>query len=322
MLTLPDIKAKQVLIIQTERGAKNHLFFRNENLVFEKNGEIINQASCHRILAAFVIGDFTFTSGLIRECRKRAVSLFFLNQNLRVYGSINAKADGNYLLRSAQYSMGAREELEIAKNIVKNKIQNQTRLMRLSNESYNADYSEKVIKAAETAQIANELLGLEGNFSKIFFKAYFNELDWYRRLPRVKPDATNLLLDMGYTFLFNFIDALLLLFGFDSYKGCYHKLFFQRKSLSCDVVEPFRCIIEKQILKSYHLKQINKDDFFIEQGKYALTYDQSQKYAKIFAEAIMGHKESMYLYVWKFYRHIMDKKNVLPEFNILTKETR
>ena len=89
-------------------------------------------------------------------------------------------------------------------------------------------------------------------------------------MPGVKPDATNLLLDMGYTFLFNFIDALLLLFGFDSYKGCYHKLFFQRKSLSCDVVEPFRCIIEKQILKSYHLKQINKDDFFIEQWKYAL----------------------------------------------------
>ena len=70
MLTLPDLKSKQVLFIQMERGAKNRLFFRNENVVFEKNREIIDQASCHRLLTVFVIGDFSFTSGLIREAKK------------------------------------------------------------------------------------------------------------------------------------------------------------------------------------------------------------------------------------------------------------
>lgn len=320
MLTLPDVKAKQMLFIQTEHGVKNRLFFRNENLVFEKDGKIINQASCHRLFAAFIAGDFSFTSGLIRECRKRAVSLCFLNAyNLKTYGCFSARADGNYLLRRAQYAMDEERESAIAKNIVKNKIKNQAALLSVINkeaEIQNQEYKD-VFAAVETAKNANELLGLEGNFSKIFFSEYFKELGWYRRLPRVKPDEINFLLDMGYTFLFNFVDALLLLFGFDTFKGCYHKLFFQRKSLTCDVVEPFRCVIEKQILKSYHLKQIDKKDFLVEQGRYVLSYEKSQKYAKIFLEAIMDNRENMYLYAQKFYRHIMSAKNAFPEFNIL-----
>lgn len=319
MLTLPDIKAKQILFIQTEHGARNRLFFRNENLVFEKNGEITNQASCHRILAAFVIGDFSFTSTLVKECRKRGVSLFFLNQNFGVYASFSPAASGNYLLRSAQYGMDSAKELEIARNLVKNKIQNQSHLIKSVNSDYSGDQAETILTSVSSAQNINELLGLEGNYSKVFFKSYFNEMGWYRRMPRVKPDISNFLLDMGYTILFNFIDALLLLFGFDTYKGCYHQLFFQRKSLTCDMVEPFRCIIDRQLLKSYHLKQINEKDFYIEQTKYTLTYNESRKYAKIFMEAVMDDREPIYLYIQKFYRFVMDKHNDFPKFDISVK---
>ncbi len=325
MLTLPDIKAKQILFIQSEHGAKNRLFFKNENIVFEKNGEIINQASCHKILAVFIIGDFSFTSTLVRECRKRAVSLFFLNRNFGVYGYLSAKADGNYLLRSAQYSLSSNKELFVAKNLVKNKIQNQINLLNSKSGEFIVGIKEadKIFESIELAEGDKELLGLEGNFTKTFFKEYFREINWWRRMPRVKPDVQNFLLDMGYTYMFNFVDALLLLFGFDTYKGCYHKLFFQRKSLSCDIIEPFRCIIEKQLLKSYNLKQVNEKDFFIEQGRYVLSYEQSQKYAKIFMEAIMDNKEEIYLYIQKFYRFIMDdKKNKFPEFDIIKKEIK
>jgi len=322
MLTLPDIKAKQILFIQPEHGAKNHLFFRNENVVFEKNGEIVNQASCHRVFAIFVIGDFSFTSRLVKECRKKAVSLFFLNQNFGVYGALNAKAEGNYLLRSAQYALDAQRELIVAKNIVKNKIQNQARLLGLAGKSVDEQAVAKTLAAVESAKTDAELLGLEGSFTKAFFRQYFAEINWWRRMPRVKLDIPNVLLDIGYTFLFNFADSLLLLFGFDTYKGCYHKLFFQRKSLSCDIVEPFRCIIEKQLIKSYHLKQIDKKDFFVEQGKYVLTYKESQKYARIFMETIMDNRESIYLYVQKFYRFLMDETNPFPEFNVLEEKTK
>lgn len=321
MLTLPDMKSKQVLFIQMEPKCRNRLFFRNENIVFERDGKIINQASCHRVLAVFMIGDFTFTSGLVRECRKRGVSLFFLGYNFRVYGFLDARGDGNYLLRMAQYQLSEENEFIIAKNLVQNKIINQTNLINSIKQSEYEATSE-MLPLISRAKSGKELLGIEGNFSRLFFNEYFKEMDWFRRLPRVKPDINNLLLDVGYTFLFNFIDSLLLLFGFDTYKGCYHKLFFQRKSLTCDIMEPFRCIIEKQLLKSFHLKQIDKKDFFLDQGHYSLQYRESQKYAKIFMEAIMDHRESIYLFVYKFYRFMMDGTNPFPSFNILTKEVK
>lgn len=317
MLTLPDLKAKQILLIQTEHGVKNRLFFRNENIVFEKDGKIINQASCHKVMAVFVVGDFSFTSGLVKECRKRMVSLFLMGINFTLYGALQARADGNYMLRSMQYAMSAEKELVLAKRLIGNKISNQWRLLG------NKDGDDLNLILAEISRAHNSevLLGLEGNFSRLFFQQYFEKIDWLRRMPRVKPDVPNFLLDMGYTYLFNFIDTLLLLFGFDTYKGCYHKLFFQRKSLTCDIIEPFRCIIEKQILKSYNLKQIDPADFSVVNRKYVLEYQKNQKYGKIFMEAIMDHKESLYLYVQKYYRCMMKEGADFPEFNILTKES-
>jgi CRISPR-associated protein Cas1 len=314
MLTLPDLKVKQILFVQTEHGVKNKLYFKNENIVFEKEGKIVNQASCHRVLAVFVIGDFVFTSGLVKECKKRAVALFFLGNNFGLYGSLNPKADGNYLLRMAQYKLGQSLELELSKNIVQNKIQNQIFLLK------QLDVSVTGLDSATASSIiecknSEQLLGVEGSFSKIFFSEYFKELKWVRRMPRVKPDIPNYLLDIGYTLLFNFIDALLLLFGFDTYKGVYHKLFFQRKSLTCDIVEPFRCVIDKQLLKSYNLNQIDTEHFFVEGRRYVLEYKYSQKYSQIFMEAIMAEKENIYLFVLQYYRHIMNsQKYKFPNF--------
>jgi len=316
MLTFPDWKQKQILFIQTDRKAKNRLFFRNENIVFEKDEKIINQASCHRVLAVFIIGDFSLTSGIIKECRKRAVSLFLLGNNFNVYGSVVANANGNYMLRMAQYSMGSSKEFNIAKYLIFNKFINQESLLKSGQKLMEAEKNSRFRSIVEKAQNETSLLGLEGNFSKVFFQKYFKEVGWLRRMPRVKPDIINFLLDMGYTFLFNILDALLSLFGFDTYKGCYHKLFFQRKSLTCDIMEPFRCIIEKQILKSYHLKQVDPKDFTIVGRRYVVTYEKSQKYAKIFMEALMEEKEALYLFTHQFYRYVMGGETDFPVFNI------
>ena len=77
-------------------------------------------------------------------------------------------------------------------------------------------------------------------------------------------------MDIGYTQIFNFIDSILRLYGFDTYKGVYHKLFFARKSLACDIEEPFRSIIDKALLKAHNLNQINPDDFVFEKGGFKL----------------------------------------------------
>ena len=62
-------------------------------------------------------------------------------------------------------------------------------------------------------------------------------------------------------YLFNFIECFLRMYGFDLYVGVFHRLWFKRKSLVCDVMEPFRCIIDRAVRTAYHRKQFSVKDF-------------------------------------------------------------
>jgi len=310
MLSLPDFKEKQILFVNGADVKGDSLRFKNDNICFLKCERIVNQISCHKIFMIFVIGDCSISTVLIRNCKKYGLSLFLLGKNLAPYAKIISGADGNYLLREKQYKQS--DELEIAKKIIANKVGNQRILLGKSDE---ANKLEKLEIKISNVKYADELLGIEGTASKIFFKAYFNELGWIRRAPRSKIDINNLLLDIGYTMLFNYTEALLNIYGFDIYKGIYHKLFFQRKSLVCDIMEPFRCLIDKQLLKSHNLKQIDKNDFKLTKGCYNLNIDAQNKYAEIFTQCILNAKEHMYKYVRDFYFFTMNN-SAFPYFKI------
>lgn len=319
MLSLPDLKEKQVLFVKTEQGIDNNLKIINDNIVLLKDGKVQNRLSCSKALAVLIVGECTLTSALIRKSLDYGVSIFLLRDSLENYTSMDSKADGNYLLRMKQYALKGNDELTLAKNIVKNKVRNDLNLLKSTNKITSEEYKtqkRQMMQKIDEASEEKELLGIEGSFAKRFFNLYFEELDWYKRMPRTKIDPYNVLLDMGYTFMFNYVDCLLNLFGFDTYKGFYHKLYFQRKSLSCDMVEPCRCIIERKLLTAYHLGQIDKKDFKKINGKYVLSYDKSSKYAKFFLDEIMENKEEIYLYVKQFYRHIMFEDTEFPDFKI------
>ena len=63
-------------------------------------------------------------------------------------------------------------------------------------------------------------------------------------------------LDIGYTMLFNIVDAMLQIYGFDTYYGVFHRCFYMRKSLVCDIMEPMRPIIDYEIRKA--IKSLRK----------------------------------------------------------------
>ncbi|PIU08036.1 MAG: hypothetical protein COT31_03420 [Candidatus Moranbacteria bacterium CG08_land_8_20_14_0_20_34_16] len=315
MMSLPDFQEKQILFIEARYGVENALQFQNDNILYKKDGKNINRLSCFKVFAIFIIGNFTMTSFLVKKCKQYGISLFLLSDNFQTYAEINSGLESNFILRDKQYKF--EKEFEIAKLLVKNKITNQLCLLKEKNKTI--DYEKEIFKMEEKIQKAKdekELLGIEGNYSKDFFGEYFKMMHWIRRMPMTKFDTNNVLLDIGYTFLFNFIDSLLRLYGFDTYKGFYHKLFFQRKSLSCDVMEPFRCLIDKQLLKSHNLGQICTRDFRYEKEKYILDFEKQQKYVRIFLEAIMAEKEAMFNYVRDFYRFFVIEEKDFPIFLI------
>ena len=312
MLTLPDFKEKQIVFIVLQYGEK--MQFANGNLIVrDLEGKIKLQASCYRLFCVFVVGSLTITDKLLQNSRKFGFSIFFLNSSLKVYGSWNSGANGNFILRSKQYKYYG---FEIGQFLVKNKISNQIRLL---NSIRYKDYEiqETIRIAKEYLKSLNEknfsdkeLLSIEGNVAKLYFKSIFGKYGFKNRRPRVKSDILNLLLDLGYTLLFNLIEAILSIYGFDLYWGVYHKLFFQRKSLVCDMVEPFRCIIDYRIRKAYSLKQINEKDFSKYNGAYLLFGKESKKYISFIMEDLLTYKEEIFKFVQSYYRSFMKEESI------------
>ena len=106
--------------------------------------------------------------------------------------------------------------------------------------------------------------------------------------------------------LFNFMECLLLIYGFDVYKGFLHTCFYMRKSLVCDMIEPFRPLIDWKIRSAMNLGQINEDeDFETINNRKLLKYNKNGDYVSLFMREIMEHKTEMFGFVQEFYRKFM-----------------
>ncbi|HRP90008.1 MAG TPA: type V CRISPR-associated endonuclease Cas1 [Edaphocola sp.] len=319
MLSYPDFKEKTIIISFSTEGQK--LSFKNDNLIIkDKEDKILLQATCHKILAVWIVGNITISSGLMERSKKFGFPIYLLSINFRLIGLWNAATEGNFLLRQKQY---AYKDWSIARFLVHNKIENQlANLMSIRKKTISCrnaiaslrQYQNQLPQATEQ----KEILGLEGIASKLYFEQWFNTVDWRGRKPRLKPDPINVLLDMGYTFLFYLVENMLQLYGFDVYKGVYHRNFYQRKSLVCDLQEPFRCIIDRIVKNAFGLGQVNEEDFVIERGAYKLKYEKNKAYSKWLMKELLGYKSEIFLYCQQYYRCFIQQKpiNDYPQFLI------
>lgn len=319
MLQFPDFEEKQILFI--ESFETKNISFENENLVIKEDWDIKNKVSLYKIFTIFLIGETTLTSVIIRKFQDFWITLVLLKQNFLPYLVIGNETEWNFILRKKQYEKTEEEMLHIAKEIILLKTRNQLSLLKnfrdkSENLKWEIEKTKDIIEKIPLAENYESLLGYEWNVSKIFFGNYFESINWHRRAPRAKADIPNLLLDIWYTYLFHFVEALLRLYWFDNYYWVYHRTWYQRKSLALDIMEPFRCIIDKALLKAYNLWQINKKDFEFKNGQYELDWKISKKYTRIFLLAIMDNKKEMFYFVKEYYKFFMKWRNDFPKYEI------
>jgi len=306
MLSYPDFEEKQIIIVESY-DVKN-LFIKNSNLASKDGVEIVNQVPLSKIFAVFVVGEVTFTSVLLKKLSQNGIMIVFMAKNYLTYCVLGGETEGNTLLREKQYF--DEQKLMKAKWVILNKIRNQIILLKkrrnkTKDDKVNLIRLSVLLDKVYVVQNFKELLGIEGNTSKIFFQRFYGKFNWNGRKPRSKFDEINTLLDIGYTYLFNFIEANLRLYGFDIYRGFYHTDFYQRKSLVCDLQEPFRCIIDNALYKMLVLKKFNSNDFVVRKGEYHINNGCGVKYIKYFVEEIMKNKKDIFIYIQSFYRNFM-----------------
>lgn len=267
-----------------------------------------------KLLALFIIGHITVTTPLIDKCKKYGVALVVMKPNLRPVFFLANSAEANYLLRKKQFEYST-EDLSIAKCIVYNKVLNQKAALSKTRkkDSYTVDAIKQCDAALDTLPDIdeyNQLMGLEGTVAKTYFSAYYQNQNWKGRHPRMKSDVLNVTLDIGYSILFNFMESFIRMFGFDLYVGVYHRLWFKRKSLVCDLMEPFRCIIDHATLLAFNRKQFSEKDFKLIKQEYHLKYENCADYYKVFYDELIAKKMDIFKFVQQYYRCFMGCKSV------------
>lgn len=323
MFTNKDVEYRTIYVINCIKD--RNLRVSNGELLLEEMEEkkTLTKLPFQKILALFVVGHIHVTTPLIEKCKKFNVALVVMKPSLRPVFYWSNSAEANYLLRQKQYQL-PKEDISIAKWIVYNKVCNQLALLQKSRRTDAVTIEAKdVCNKALSDWLGriteyNRLMGLEGYVSKAFFAAYYQDLNWENRRPRTKSDAINATLDIGYTILFNYIECFVRMFGFDAYIGVYHRLWFKRKSLICDLVEPFRCIIDRTVRTAYNRKQFSFKDFVLHKGEYRLKFEKNAEYIKVFFDALIPYKMEIFKFIRSYYRCFMRDKDIseYPQFEI------
>lgn len=311
MLSKPDFTYKNILV-NFCRKAQN-ISFKNDNLVIYdgEEEEMIVQKSCHRLFALWLIGNTNLSTGVLQKSKKFGFSILHTSINFKVIGSWNSPVEGNFLLREKQYG---KHHFIIAKHIVANKLSNQLQLLKSIRDKTDVlktdiDRIKKLIAKIDDAN-NQQLLSIEGNVARMYFKHWFVNQNWRGRKPRSKINPLNVCMDIGYTLLFNYIECHLHLYGFDVYKGVYHTNFYTRKSLVCDLVEPFRCIIDRCLKNAFNTQQFSTDDFSLVKGQFVLKRAKNGHYTKTMVAAILERKEDIYDYLLHYYRAFIRDKAI------------
>lgn len=321
MFTHKDIENRSLFVINGTEKQRLRVSAGRLMLENEETGKAITKLPFPKILSLMIVGHTTVTTALIEHCNKHGIPMVVMKPNFRPVFYFGNMAEANFLLRKKQFEHN-KGVLPIARILIRNKMMNQLKLLQKTKQK-----NQLLIKAKSLIQNSfeqidivedyRELMGIEGKVAKMFFQSYFEFAGWQQRQPRVKQDTINATLDIGYTMLFNYIECMTRLFGFDPYMGVYHQLWFRRKSLVCDLMEPFRCIIEHQIRKSLKYKTFKPSNFEKRKNAYYLKSEFKSIYTKVFFEAIIQHKSEIYKYIQQYYRCFMGRKSATnyPMFN-------
>lgn len=322
MFTKKDIEHRTIYVINCIKN--RNLRVQSGELLLEEVEEkkTLTKLPFQKILALFVIGHISITTPLIDKCKQFNVTLIIIKYNLRPVFYWTPSSEANYLVRKRQYEF-ANNDLSIAKILVSNKIENQLSLLIKTRQKNDQIEQSKQFLSNSLSSICqivdyDKLMGIEGSAAKQFFKAYFQNNNWTARKPRVRCDAINTTLDIGYSILFNFVECFVRMFGFDLYIGVYHRLWFKRKSLICDLMEPFRCLIDSRVRKAFNRGECKESDFLVSKREYRLKHEENGRYYQMFFEVLIAHKQEFFTYTQSYYRCFMQKKSSpnYPKFSI------
>ena len=192
-----------------------------------------------------VFGGVNFSTPFIAEANEHGIVLNYFTQNGKYRGSFVPEKNTIAEVRRAQYALSTKEELALAKAMIRGKIRNQRTLLSRKGVT-GTDVLKDLGVRVKNARTKDDLRGTEGEAAE----RYFDRLDetlvdgwtFEKRTKRPPEDHINSLLSLTYVFIKNEVMSALRQYNLDPFLGVLHADRHGRPSLALDLQEEFRPI--------------------------------------------------------------------------------
>jgi CRISPR-associated protein Cas1 len=247
---------KETLYVNSDCEIKKH----SNNVVFYQNGEKQKSIPIILIRDIVIVGNIGLGSDVINLCKEHKILLHFISRGGKYYGSLNFDPALNIFPRLKQFEkrFNNKECNKIAVDMITKKLLNQKWFLN----TYRIDFETPTIITEDE----QELLGIEGSKSREYFSCWNKiikntDFIWTKRTKRPPEDEINALLSLSYTMLACEIHTICNMVALDPYIGFFHKDYYGRPSLVCDLMEQYRPFIDKFVINLINRNEIKKDDF-------------------------------------------------------------
>lgn len=253
-------------------------------LVVEKNSEVVGRLPI-RLVDGVVVGrNAQLSTQTIFELMEQRIPIFYIDGRGKIIGHfINEKQSATRLLRQLEIFRDPQRQLELAREVIAEKISNQRDLLKRYEKTVDADKLDKTAKKLKqtadklnSMQTLDELRGAEGLAAKFYFATFADLLDgkWKERSQHPARDPVNALLNYGYAFLEREVRIAVALAGMDARIGFFHANDGRKDSLIFDLMEFFRQpVIDRFILSLFNKKMIQPEHFATTPEECRLTDD-------------------------------------------------
>lgn len=236
---------------------QSKISYKNRFLVVKQEGEenFIHLSEIDTIIVDSI--SVSISTYLLKELADNKINIIFCDEKHNPFGELSPYYSRHNTSKQIKEQIAWKKSAKdsLWSKIVENKILNQANLLKKIN-SYKYKLLIEYTKQINIGDKTNR----EGHAAKV----YFNEL-FGKSFSRNDNNSINAALNYGYAILLSTINKEIISNGYLTQLGIHHKNEFNEFNLTCDIMEPFRIIIdnfvyfnkEREFDSNYKLDIIN-----------------------------------------------------------------
>ncbi|NLD18161.1 MAG: CRISPR-associated endonuclease Cas1 [Tissierellia bacterium] len=222
-----------------------------------------------------IFGKVQITSDVINHCLSRGIPINYFSGRGKYFGRTYTTSHSDIYRLKQQIKLSENEDfaLELSKNIVSAKVNNQITLLRRYEKTRNnlTDIIKEmsiVSRKIKSANNLSELRGFEGYIARLYFGGIskcINPIFEFKGRNRQPPkDPFNSLISLGYTILLNEIVGNLEAVGLNPFCGFLHEDRERHPTLASDLIEEFRTPLVDSLALNLCNNKLKEEDFYKE----------------------------------------------------------